>query len=75
LLPEINLDGAKAVAERIRKKIEEQLYACGNIKLSATMTFGVSTIRINDTANDLLKRVDNALFKGKNTGGNCVVSA
>jgi diguanylate cyclase (GGDEF)-like protein len=75
LLPEINLDGAKAVAERIRKKIEEQTYVHGETKLSATMTFGVSTIRINDTANDLLKRVDNALFKGKNTGGNCVVSA
>jgi len=75
LLPEINLYDAKAVAERIRQKIEQQSYAYGDTKLSTTMTFGVSTIHINEEANDLLQRVDNALLKGKNMGGNCVVSA
>ena len=75
LLPEITLNNAKAVAERIRKNIEEQTYPYNNSILSVTMTFGVSTIHINETANDLLKRVNNTLYKGKNMGGNCVVTA
>ena len=75
LLPEVTLDGAKIAAERIRQTIEKQLYYYGDVKLWTTMTFGVSTIRVTDRDIDLLGRVNNALFKGKEKGGNCVISA
>jgi diguanylate cyclase (GGDEF)-like protein len=75
LLPEIDAEGAVILAERIRKRIEEQTYFYGNTELRATMTFGVSSIKADDTVEDVIKRADTALFDGKRNGRNRVMSA
>jgi len=37
------------------------------------MTFGISAIRTGDAVDDVLKRADDALYEGKNSGRNCSV--
>lgn len=38
------------------------------------MTFGVATFNQEDSIDETIKRADDALYKGKSEGKNCVVS-
>ncbi|MDQ7093524.1 diguanylate cyclase [Desulfosporosinus sp. PR] len=69
-----NADAAER-AEVIRKAIEEYNHTYNGRKLLVTLTIGVATIGRKDTIDDLIKRADDALYQGKNTGKNKVVIA
>lgn len=73
ILPETNLDGAKLVAERIRKKIEETVFSAYDEKLKITVSCGIA-IYPKDAikVNDLIERADKALYMAKKTGKNVV---
>jgi len=71
LLPGANLTSAIAIAEHKRKII--QAYAFGN-DLKVTCSFGAVTMQENDDQDTFLKRADEALYKAKNSGRNCVIS-
>ena len=43
-------------------------------KLHVTISSGVSSFKQGDDADSLLARADNALYKSKNNGRNCVSS-
>ena len=79
VLPDTNEDGARLVAERIRRKIEEQLIeangANGAKPIRITMTLGVATIAPGEDAEQAIVRADEALYEGKAGGRNRVVSA
>ena len=62
--------GLIAEAERIRKNIE--MYDFEKVG-NETVSIGVTTYMKNDTPNMILKRVDTALYKAKNSGRNNVV--
>ncbi len=71
LTPDTGKSGASEFAERIRIKI------CGKIfdKIgSLTCSFGVSTLTGTETGDDLLRRVDGALYEAKDNGRNRVVT-
>ena len=71
ILKNINLENAVKEAERIRKVIcNYKFTTVGNISAS----FGVTNINKFDDEVKVLNRVDNALYKAKNTGRNKVVS-
>ena len=73
LLPETDIDGGYALADKIRKDIEATSYVFSDIKLKLTMTFGVS---VYDRPMDIdlcIKMADEALYRGKKQGKNCVV--
>lgn len=74
LLPAASTANAETLAERIRRRVEEQTYSYGSYILSATLTLGVAAIRSNDTITDLIKRADNALYQGKRSGRNRVIT-
>jgi diguanylate cyclase (GGDEF)-like protein len=64
---ETSLADAKLVAEKIRKKVEENVFA-KNLKV--TISLGVSQYKSKDDTNTIFKRADNALYKAKENGRN-----
>jgi two-component system, cell cycle response regulator len=75
VLPDTNAEGAKVVAERLRTLIEETpipiLVEPGTIKCTASL--GISELKPTDTAEALLARADQGLYKAKENGRNQVV--
>ena len=75
LMPKTSLEGGLLVAEKIRKKIENEIFYYRDIKLKITMTFGV---HVYDRIMDIdysINKADEALYFGKNKGKNCVKSS
>ncbi len=69
LLPGTSMDGAKMVAEKLRRAVEGyQFTTVGRV----TCSFGVTALRVNDTINSLLERCDEALYEAKENGRNQV---
>ena len=66
---------ARVVAERIRDMVEGSDFAISvephNIK--CTSSFGVSGLKKGDTADTILKRADDCLYKAKESGRNAVI--
>lgn len=76
ILPETDIASAIAVAERIRKKIEEFQFPGQNEPLHVMVSVGVAQFdpeRDHDKK-DLIGRADRALYKAKDSGRNCVVA-
>jgi len=73
LLPETEIEGGVALANKIRKDIEATSYVFNEIKLELTMTFGVSVYDRPMNIDKCIKMADEALYKGKNQGKNCVI--
>jgi diguanylate cyclase (GGDEF)-like protein len=74
LLPETELEGAEAVAHAIRNNLMNLGMTHRGFSLTVQMTFGVIAANGSRTIDDCIKLADNALYKGKNSGKNCIVS-
>jgi diguanylate cyclase (GGDEF)-like protein len=72
LLPRTGLEDAAMVAERMRAAIEAQRVKTERAMISLTASFGVTTIRADDSTLTLLARADEALQTAKQTGRNRV---
>jgi diguanylate cyclase (GGDEF)-like protein len=69
LSSETQLDKAHALAERIRKAIESYKFKkVGKV----TVSFGVTEFKERDTEDSFVKRTDDAMYKAKKKGRNCV---
>jgi diguanylate cyclase (GGDEF)-like protein len=75
LLPRTNLDEASLVAERIRAAIEATPVKSERAMISMTASFGVTTIRPEDSTTTLFQRADEALAAAKKAGRNRVSQA
>lgn len=78
-LPETDLDGAHAVAERLRGNVEQTELEGADGPFFVTASFGVATIgpeRISAESGmeDLLRAADSCLYEAKRTGRNRTVS-
>ncbi|MCD6330244.1 MAG: diguanylate cyclase [Candidatus Cloacimonetes bacterium] len=73
MFPKTTLEGALIVAEKIRKSIEEANFEYEQNKIRATITFGVATYDEKMDIDACIKMADEALYKGKKRGKNCVV--
>jgi diguanylate cyclase (GGDEF)-like protein len=70
LLPRTSLDDAAMVAERMRAAIEAERVKTERALISLTASFGVTTIRPDDSTVTLLARADEALRVAKKAGRN-----
>jgi len=73
LLPNSSKEGAIMTAEKLRKAISSNTYKYNDLYLSITMTFGVSIFSDSCSINECIKLSDEALYRGKKRGKNCVV--
>jgi len=75
LLPRTNLDEAMLVAERMRAAIEASPVKSERALIAMTASFGVTTIRADDSTVTLFGRADGALRSAKDAGRNRVMQA
>ncbi len=69
ITPEINLEGARVLAERIRKSVEG--FKFNNVD-GVTLSLGVTELKKTDNADIILKRADDAMYTAKKKGRNRV---
>jgi len=74
LLPETNVEGAEKIAERIRKRIEENEIIIESEKIKVTVSIGVTKNQIDESKESLLKRSDQAMYLSKEKGRNQINS-
>lgn len=72
MLPGTDLEDARAIAERIRETIEKTVLKRSNETYSVTVSLGVATLNEEKTKEELIKKVDDALYAAKQTGRNRV---
>lgn len=74
VLEECSLPEALAAAERMRMRIARRVLRAQDRLMRFTCSFGVDEWEFGDTIDDLLRRVDVALFDAKAAGRNRVMS-
>jgi diguanylate cyclase (GGDEF)-like protein len=72
ILPETNYENGLVLAERLRKKIEEDRSVQN---LSITISIGIAGLRPNETPEAFIKRSDTCLYAAKKGGRNKVVAS
>lgn len=78
LVPDSPVDGARAVAERIREQVESTPFPIhqGARTVPVTVSIGVAARQVGDKSGaDIMKRADLALYRAKEEGRNRVVAA
>ncbi|MYL26117.1 MULTISPECIES: sensor domain-containing diguanylate cyclase [Halomonadaceae] len=73
LLPDTDQDEARILANRLRQCLSSSSVACRDATVSASASFGVSSlIPADDGVDDLMARADRALYRAKQAGRDCV---
>lgn len=73
ILPETDKNGAMLAAERVRKKIDENVFKAYDEILKVTVSIGVSVYPEDGSdAGEIVERADKALYAAKNSGKNIV---
>ncbi len=72
MLPGTDIEDAKHIAERIRETIEQTPLRRSNETYSVTVSLGVATLGDEKVKEELIKKVDDALYMAKQTGRNKV---
>jgi len=75
LLPETDLQGASALAEKIRAQIEKSIFTYNNQEISITLSSGVACMAKDQTIDDCIKNADLRLYLAKSRGRNKVVAS
>ncbi|MGH1470047.1 MAG: GGDEF domain-containing protein [Cellvibrionaceae bacterium] len=73
VLSKTNIDGAKIIADRIRKELENTKITVGNGDINVTISLGVTNLKKSENVDELFTRADSALYQAKNAGRNKVV--
>ena len=74
VLPETNLEGARALAEGLREKVESSRFVFQNELIKVTVSIGCAMLAEDDkSALDLIKRADEKLYEAKRGGRNRVL--
>ena len=78
VMPDTDREAAFAVAERLRRRIGEEPFvvSASVSEITVTVSIGVAVVDgVGDTADAILKRVDDALYQAKRSGRNRTVVA
>jgi len=73
LLPETSSDAATFVAERIRRKVDEEVFKAYDERVKVTLSIGLAEYPESaSNSASLIDRADEALYRAKNAGKNVV---
>jgi two-component system cell cycle response regulator len=76
VLPETNLEGASALAEWLREKVESARFIFQNEQIHVTISIGVTMLQESfKTSLDLIQSADTKLYEAKRGGRNRVVAS
>lgn len=75
LLNNTDEKGALRLAERIRRNVEKENFVCGGQLIGMTVSVGVASLQEKDIESQLFERADQALYRAKSDGRNCVRAA
>ncbi len=78
ILPEVGIEGATIVAEKIKKAVEEFSFSGQKEPLHLTISLGVGLCKkdlIDETGEKIIKTIDEALYQAKKTGRNRICIA
>ncbi|MGS0689679.1 sensor domain-containing diguanylate cyclase [Shewanella sp. 30m-9] len=73
LLPNSSLSQSSELAEKIRQQVAERLLRVNGCEINVTLSCGAAQHRASEQAEDLINRVDIALYQAKEQGRNRVV--
>jgi two-component system cell cycle response regulator len=72
LLPDADLEEARAIAERLRAMIADTEIRSGDISLRVTLSIGLAPAMHEGTLENLIREADHALYRAKELGRNRV---
>jgi diguanylate cyclase (GGDEF)-like protein len=72
ILPDLGATEAAQMAEQAMNRIRKEVFVQGNLEIRFTVSMGLAELQDNETADEILKRADTALYESKNTGRNKV---
>lgn len=75
ILPETDKKDGMDVAEKLRTKITSGKFSYRGKDMKLSLTFGVADSLDGKNPEEILRKADEALYRGKNAGRNCVVPA
>lgn len=75
ILPNTNYEDAMACAERLRDGLEKTRLVSEHPELAVTASFGLVICQDHEGVEDVMQRVDEALYKAKSGGRNRVIGA
>jgi len=70
VLPSTKITGAIKLAKRIKDSIESHIFKFDKNDIKFTVSIGVTSVGLNDDYENLISRVDEALYEAKNKGRN-----
>jgi diguanylate cyclase (GGDEF)-like protein len=73
LLPDLSLDQAVTLAERMRSALEARQWGQSRIDCVVTASFGVTLLARGELFQSAITRADELLYQAKKTGRNCVI--
>ena len=73
--PGADLDVAKTLGDRIRKRVEDNVIDCPEFKGHITISIGIAVRSGQDSPKDLIKEADEALYAAKEAGRNKICIA
>jgi diguanylate cyclase (GGDEF)-like protein len=75
ILPNTNLKNAVLVAEKVREAIANFKHNIEEQIIQATVSIGIASYNsLDDDANQIIKRADQALYTAKSSGRNCSIT-
>ena len=75
LAPETGLEGARALAEKIRLAFSSRLFGDAARVFPLTLSVGVAQLGDAESGNDMIARADEALYHAKQSGRDRVEAA
>jgi diguanylate cyclase (GGDEF)-like protein len=72
VLPETTLEGARALAESLREKVEVHEFVFQGERMPVTISMGCAVMEAEDGAAELIQRADERLYEAKRGGRNQV---
>ncbi|MFH1135269.1 MAG: GGDEF domain-containing protein [Pseudomonadota bacterium] len=70
ICPQTDLDGTVALAERLRKSVEETEFIARGTAIRITISVGAACLRTGESMDELIDRCDRALYSAKKSGKN-----